>query len=111
MMNDEQVLAAYEDLMQLSQRMLASTRQQQWEQMDEQQQALSALLERLGQGEGNQRRPAAVMAAKKRLVEDTLALQKAMLDLALPWRASIGTMLDSAGSAKRVAHAYGQAGR
>lgn len=111
MMNDEQVLAAYDDLMQLSVRMLASTEHGQWEQMEEQQDALSVLLNLLRAGEGTQLRPAAVMAAKKRLIEDILALQKATLDLALPWRASIAAMLDSAGSAKRVAHAYGQAGR
>ena len=111
MMTDAQMLAAYEDLMQLSGRMLASTEQAQWEQMAEQQDALSALLDLLRAGDGTQLRPAAVMAAKKGLIEDILALQKATLDLTLPWRASIAAMLDSAGSAKRVAHAYGQAGR
>lgn len=111
MMTDEQMLAAYDDLMHLSGRMLASTEQGQWEQMEEQQDALSVLIDLLRAGEGTQLRPDAVMAAKKRLIEDILALQKATLDLALPWRASIAAMLDSAGSAKRVAHAYGQAGR
>jgi hypothetical protein len=111
MMTDAQMLAAYEDLMQLSTGMLASTEQGQWEQMEEQQDALSVLLDLLRAGEGTQLRPDAVMAAKKRLIEDILSLQKATLDLALPWRASIAAMLDSAGAAKRVAHAYGQAGR
>ncbi len=109
-MNDEQMLGAYEDLTRLSEQMLASTRQGQWEQMAEQQDALSVLLDLLRAGEGTQRRPAAVMASKKRSIEDILALQKATLDRALPWRASVAAMLDSAGSAKRVAHAYGQAG-
>ena len=105
-MTDAQMLAADEDLMQLSGRMLASTEQGQWEQMGEQQDALSVLLDRLRAGEGTQLRPAAVMAAKHRLIEDILALQKATLDLALPWRASIAAMRGSAGSAKKVAHAY-----
>ena len=109
-MTDAQMLAAYEDLMQLSGRMLASTEQKQWEQMAEQQDALSALLDLLTRGEGDASRPAAVLAAKKAFIVDILAAQKATLDLALPWRASIAAMLDSAGSAKRVAHAYGQAG-
>lgn len=108
MMNDEQMLGAYEELTQLSRQMLASTQQGQWEQMAAQQDALSVLLELLRAGEGTQRRQAAVMASKKQSIEDILALQKATLALALPWRASIATMLDSAGSAKRVAHAYGQ---
>ena len=111
MMNDEQMLDAYEDLTQLAKRMLASTEQGHWEQMAAQQDALSVLLDLLRAGEGTQRRPAAVVRTKKRLIEDILALQKATLDLMLPWRASVAAMLDSAGSAKRVAHAYGQAGR
>ena len=105
-MTDEEMLAAYEELIQLSGRMLASTEQAEWEQMGEQQDALSVLLDRLRAGEGTQLRPAAVMAAKHRLIEDILALQKATLDLALPWRGSIAAMLKSGGSAKRVAHAY-----
>jgi hypothetical protein len=30
------------------------------------------------------------------------------MEIALPWRDSVAAMLDSAGSAKRVAQAYGQ---
>jgi hypothetical protein len=110
MMTDEQMLAAYEGMMQLSRRMLASTEQGQWEEMTQQQDELSVLLAMLRDGDEGQARPAAVMAMKKGLIEEIMASQKATLELALPWRASIAAMLDSAGSAKRVAHAYGQVG-
>lgn len=110
MMTDEQMLAAYEDLTQLSRRMLASTEQRQWEQMAAQQDELSVLLDMLGNADGVHGRSPAVLAIKKALIEEILAVQKATLDLALPWRSSIAAMLDSTGSAKRVAHAYGQAG-
>jgi flagellar protein FliT len=110
MMTDEQVLAAYELLKQLSQRMLASNRQRDWEQMPQQQEELAALMQALQAGEGEAPRPPAVMAAKKTLIDDILAMQKATMAIALPWRDSVAAMLDSAGSAKRVAQAYGQGG-
>jgi flagellar protein FliT len=108
MMTDDQVLAAYEMLQQLSQRMLASTGQGDWEQMAQQQAELAALMDSLQAGEGQAPRPAAVMAAKKARIEKILATQKATMEIALPWRDSVAAMLDSAGSAKRVAQAYGQ---
>lgn len=110
MMTDEQVLASYEDMMQLSQQMLVATQQGQWDEMAAQQEVLSGLLARLSVGEGGELRPAGVVAAKKRLIEDILAVQKTTLELSLPLRASVAAMLDSAGSAKKVAHAYGQGG-
>jgi hypothetical protein len=111
MMTDEQMLAAYETLAQLSRLMLASTELGQWDQMTAQQDELSLLLDMLSTGEGTQPRPATVLAIKKALIEDILVTQKASLDRALPWRASLAEMLDSAGSARRMAHAYGQAGK
>jgi hypothetical protein len=48
------------------------------------------------------------MSAKKTRIENILATQKATMEIALPWRDSVAAMLDSAGSAKRVALAYGQ---
>lgn len=110
MMTDAQMLAAYEDLTHLSRRMLASTEQGQWEQMAAQQDELAALLDLLKREDAAQERAPAALALKKGLIEDVLAMQQATLALALPWRSSIAAMLDSAGSAKRVAHAYGQGG-
>ena len=107
MMTDEQVLAAYESLRQLCQRMLASTAEQQWEQMAQQQEELAMLMALLQAGEGQALRPA-IAAMKKSLIEATLATQKATMEITLPWRDGVAAMLDSAGSAKRVARAYGQ---
>lgn len=108
MMTDEQVLASYEDMMRVSQQMLVATQQGQWDEMVVQQEALSGLLARLSMGEGGEARPAGVVAAKKRFIEDILVVQKTTLELSLPLRASVAAMLDSAGSAKKIAHAYGQ---
>jgi hypothetical protein len=109
-MTNDQMLAAYETLRQLSQRMLASTEQGQWEQMAQQQEELSMLMELLRSGEVQALWPPAVMAGKKALIVDILAIQKATMEITLPWRDSVAAMLDSAGSAKRVARAYGQGG-
>ncbi len=108
MMTDDQVLATYALLKQLSQRMLASTTQGDWEQWAQQQEEVSMLVQQLQAGEGRAPRPAAFMAAKKALIVDTLAIQEAAMEITTPWRDSVAAMLDSAGSAKRVAQAYGQ---
>ena len=110
MMTDEQMLGAYELLKQLSQRILVSNRQGDWEQLPQQQEELAALMQALQAGEGVALRTAAVMAAKKSLIDDILATQQATMEIALPWRDRVVAMLDSAGSAKRVAQAYGQGG-
>jgi hypothetical protein len=107
MMTDEQVLSTYASLRQLSQRLLASTGDEQWEQMAQQQEELSTLMERLQGGEGQAPRPV-IAAAKKALIEEILVLQKATMSITLPRRDSIAAMIDSAGSAKRIARAYGQ---
>ena len=110
MMTDEQVLGSYEDMMRVSELMLVATQQGQWDDMAAQQEALSGILAGLGAGEGGELRSADIMAAKKRLIEDILVVQKMTLELSLPLRASVAAMLDSAGSAKKIAHAYGQGG-
>ena len=109
-MTDEQMLATYELLKQLSLRMLESTKQGDWEQLTQQQEELAMLMQLLheGDGDGEASRPAAVLAGKKALIVALLEIQHATMEITLPWRDSIGAMLDSAGSAKRVAQAYGQ---
>ena len=109
-MTDKQIVDAYKNLAELSRRMLASTEQGHWEQMTAQQDELSLLIDMLKAEEGAQPLPAQVLAMKKALVEEILITQKATLDLALPWRASLADMLNSAGSAKRMAYAYRQVG-
>ncbi len=108
MMTDDQVLAMYALLKQLSERILASTTQRDWEQWAQQQDEVSMLMRQLQAGEGQALRPAAFMAAKKAFIIDALAIQQAAMEIMLPWRDSVAAMLDSAGSAKRVAQAYGQ---
>lgn len=108
MMTDDRMLATYQTLKLLSERMLASTRQGDWEQLAQQQEELAMLMQSLQAGEGQATRPAAVLAAKKALIVELLAIQNTTMEITLPWRDSVGAMLDSAGSAKRVAQAYGQ---
>jgi flagellar protein FliT len=108
MMTDDEVLATYALLKQSSQRILASTAQRDWEQWARQQEEVSMLVQQLQVGEGQALRPAAFMAAKKALIVDTLAIQQAAMAITTPWRDNVAAMLDSAGSAKRVAQAYGQ---
>jgi flagellar protein FliT len=108
MMTDDRMLATYQSLKLLSEQMLASTRQGDWEPLAQQQVELATLMQSLQAGEGQAIRPAAVLAAKKALIVELLAIQDATMEITLPWRDSVAAMLDSAGSAKRVAQAYGQ---
>ena len=107
-MTDDQMLATYRLLKQLSQRMLESTRQGDCEQLTQQQEELAMLMQLLQAEDGEVPRPAAVLAVKKALIVEVMDIQHATMEITLPWRDSVAAMLDSAGSAKRVAQAYAQ---
>lgn len=107
MLDDAQLLDAYQQMADLSARMLAATGEREWEALAEQerqQDALFAILQLAGAG---QRRPADVLRRQQALIEKILDNQGQRRELALAWRESVGALLDSVDSARRIAKAYG----
>ena len=106
MMNDAEMLAAYQAMAELSRQMLASTGEREWDELTGQERELDVLFARLQQDDAGQRRPADVLRRKQALIEETLENQALQRKLALEWREAIASLLGSVDSARRIAHAY-----
>ena len=107
MLDDAQLLNAYQQMADLSARMLAATGEREWEALAGQERQQDALFAMLQQADAGQRRPAHVLRSQQALIEQILANQGKRRELALEWRASVGALLDSVDSARRIAKAYG----
>ena len=107
MLDDTQLLDAYQQLADLSARMLAATGEREWEALDEQERQQDALFATLQRADAGQRRPADVLRRQQALIQQILDNQGRRRELALEWRASVGALLDSVDSARRIAKAYG----
>lgn len=107
MLDDAQLLEAYQQMADLSASMLAATGEREWELLAEQERRQDALFVLLQKADAGQRRPADVLRRQQALIQQILANQSKRRELALEWRASIGALLDSVDSARRIAKAYG----
>ncbi len=107
MLDDTQLLEAYQQMADLSAGMLAATGEREWEALAEQERRQDALFALLQKADAGQRRPAEVLRRQQALIQQILANQSRRRELALEWRDSIGALLDSVDSARRIAKAYG----
>ena len=107
MLDDAQLLDAYQQMADLSARMLAATGEREWEALVEQERQQDALFALLQRADAGQRRPADVLRRQQALIEQILENQGQRRELALAWRESVGALLDSVDSARRIAKAYG----
>lgn len=106
MFDDVQLLNIYQRMAELSARMLASTRERKWDELAEQEVQQDDLFALLQQTDASQRRPAEVLHRQQGLIEEILANQAQRRTLALEWRDSVGSMLGSIDSSRRIAQAY-----
>lgn len=107
MLDDAQLLDAYQQMADLSARMLAATGEREWEALAEQERQQDALFAMLQRVDAGQRRPADVLRRQQALIRQILDNQGKRRELALEWRAGVGALLDSVDSARRIARAYG----
>lgn len=107
MLDDTQLLEAYQQMADLSAGMLAATGEREWEVLAEQERRQDALFALLQKADAGQRRPAEVLRMQQALIQQILANQSQRRELALEWRDSVGALLDSVDSARRIAKAYG----
>lgn len=107
MLDDTQLLDAYQQMADLSASMLAATGERAWEALEEQERQQDALFAILQRADAAQPRPADVLRRQQALIRQILDNQARQRALALEWRASVGALLDSVDSARRIAKAYG----
>lgn len=106
MMNDEQVLALYESVSELSGEMLAAAQAGDWEQLAELESRCASHVQVLREGEARVSLSAERRAHKLAMLRKILADDRAIRDITLPWMAKLSSLLQSSGVERRVAIAY-----
>lgn len=106
MMNDEQVLALYESVSELTGKMLAAAQSGNWDHLAELESRCASHVQVLREGEAvvvlsGERRAHKVAMLRKILADD-----RAIRDITLPWMAKLSTLLQSSSVERRVATAY-----
>lgn len=106
-MNDQQMIETYEAVAELSRQMLLATQQREWERFGEHETRQATLIDLLKAEDTTPSNDPDTMARKKALIEEILACNAKVQDLVVPWRATIASLLDSVGAARRIAQTYG----
>ena len=107
MMNGEQVISLYEAVSDLTGRMLAAAQAGDWDHLAELESRCASQVQVLREGEAvvaltGERRSHKVAMLRKILADD-----RAIRDLTSPWMAKLSAMLQSSGTERRLAQAYG----
>lgn len=107
MMNSDEVISLYESVSDLTGQMLSAAQQRDWENLVALEAACSDRVQALMDGE-----PAAQLSGETRtrkvaIIRQILAHDRAIRDLTTPWMAQLSALINSAGTERRLAHAYG----
>ena len=106
-MNNDQVIEMYEDLSTLTGRMLAAARSGDWDNLVELETDCAARVQALQAGEPVAALSGASRERKVQMIHEILANDRAIRDLTMPWMARLSTMINSAGTERKLAAAYG----
>lgn len=107
-MSNQQVLAVYQAMAQLTAQMLQAAGQSDWERLEALEQRCARHVASLKQNE-----PLAALEGEGRqqkadLIKQMLADDRRIRDLTTPWMAHLSAMLSSASTQRRVVNAYGR---
>lgn len=107
MMNGDDVISLYESVSDLTGRMLAAAQSGNWDHLVELESDCTSRVQVLRDGEAvaplnSERRMRKVAIIKKILADD-----RAIRDLTSPWMARLSAMMQSTGTERRLANAYG----
>lgn len=105
-MNSEDVLALYESVADITTQMLAAARTGDWEQLAELESRCSRQVEML-KGEEPIALQAVERERKVRIIKKILEDDRQIRDITEPWMAQLSAMINSAGTERKLANAYG----
>lgn len=106
-MNDDDMLAGYEELARLAAEALAAAQARDWETFARQQELEAAAFDTLKRHENLPAYPVNVLNRQEALIRRILDNQREIQALLLPWRDEIGAQLQSASSSRMLACTYG----
>ncbi len=106
-MKSEEVIALYESVADITTQMLAAARMGDWEHLAELESRCSHQVEMLKASEPATQLRAMERERKVRLIKKILEDDRQIRDLTEPWMARLSAMISSAGTERKLAHAYG----
>lgn len=107
MMNSEDILTVYESVADLTGQMLDAAGSNDWERLVELEQQCTSKVSSLRMGEAGQILTGPARKRKVELIKKVLADDRRIRDLTTPWMAHLAKLINSNGTQRRLANAYG----
>ena len=106
-MTSEDILTVYESVADLTGQMLAAAGSNDWDRLVELEQQCSSKVSTLRASEGAQTLTGPARKRKVELIKKVLADDRRIRDLTTPWMAQLSKLINSNGTQRRLANAYG----
>lgn len=107
-MNNQEILALYETVSEITEQMLAAASNRDWEQFTELEAQCSSQVKRLQKNEDpRQLLSQEERSTKVKLIKKVLADDRKIRDITEPWMTKLSLMMKSVGAEKKLAHLYG----
>jgi flagellar protein FliT len=107
MMSSDDVITTYETVSDLTGQMLAAAKSGNWDHLAELESHCAKRIEALKQGEATAQLAAEVRSRKVQIIHQILAHDRAIRDLTMPWMSRLSALMQSTGTERKLAAAYG----
>ncbi|NRR30048.1 flagellar protein FliT [Oxalobacteraceae bacterium] len=107
MMTNQESLAIYSAMAQLSEQMLVAARNNDWDQLVLLEQHSAAHVQVLKQHDGAAPLQGEQRERKIELIRQMLTADRQIRDLTMPWMAQLSALINNTGAERRLANAYG----
>ena len=108
-MNSQEVISLYETVAVITDQMLVAARKRDWEQMITLESRVASHIEDLKSGEAPAALSGATRLRKVQIIQKILADDRQIRDITEPWMAELAQLINSAGTERKLSHAYGGA--
>jgi flagellar protein FliT len=107
MMSGTEVISMYETVSDLTGQMLAAAKAGDWDHLAELESHCAQRIQALRQGESATQLAGEVRSRKVQIIQQILAHDRAIRDLTMPWMARLSALVQSTGTERKLAAAYG----
>lgn len=106
-MNSNEVLALYETVAVITDQMLTAAKKRDWEELVALESRMAGHVEVLKVGEPPAALSGASRTRKVQIITKILADDRQIRDITQPWMAELAVLINSVGTERKLAHAYG----